>query len=693
MAIATHRPDGNPCARCGLPVSQHRVSHYPDGDPCSCGVAWEDHRMKSADHYFAGIDGEGQGRRDHKYVQLAWSNESGTRNAVLEAPEGESLPTIRCLDFILNIPIRAQVFAFAFNYDLTKILTDLPDKVLYYLFRPELRQREHRLRYLGPRPILWEGYELNLVGSKFSVRKKARRTVIWDIFKFYQKKFTGALTDWKVGEVDAIRDMQLMKDQRGDFDKLTRKEVITYCLSECRHMATLTRKLVEAHNTAGLKLISYYGAGSTASAMMKKHGIHRIVKTVDIKEMERPIAQAFFGGRFENSIIGPVKGPIYGWDISSAYPYQAYQLPCLECGSWRFTTDYLDVQTARHALVKYILHESSGNQWWAPFPFRSNDGSICYPSSSGGGWIWRDEFIAGMKIFNGLRFCGAWIYDCSCGHRPFDFIADYYKERLRIGKEGPGIVLKLGCNSVYGKLAQSIGGKTPLQSWIWAGMITSGTRAQILAMLGLHRHLDNMLMVATDGIYTRESIIPPVPINTNTQTEHNKPLGGWEGKTINQGMFAMRPGIYFPLQPGKDDVEQVRARGIGRGTLYQSWQLMVDAFERCEPMVRLPDLTRFHGAKSSISRTKDKQVYTRSSDYGQWTTRKVELSFSPMPKRGKILPNNELSLRAMPLDVESAPYERSLISPETLLLKLAEAEILEQPDGYDLIDYESASEV
>ena len=48
------------------------------------------------------------------------------------------------------------------------------------------------------------------------------------------------------------------------------------------------------------------------------------------------------------------------------------------------------------------------------------------------------------------------------------------------------------------KLAQSLGKHPPFQCWIWASMITSGTRAQMLDMLALHKDWRNLLAIATD---------------------------------------------------------------------------------------------------------------------------------------------------------------------------------------------------
>src|SRR5262249_46056518 len=151
---------------------------------------------------------------------------------------------------------------------------------------------------------------------------------------------------------------------------------------------------------------------------------------------------------------------------------------------------------------------------WGPFPFRDEIGSIVYPRSSGGGWLWGDEFFAGEALFPHAEFVEAWVYDCSCTCKPFAAIPGYYRERVKIGKEGPGIVIKLGCNSCYGKIAQSLGGEGPFTSWMWAGLITSGTRAMILRALGAHKNPANLLMVATDGICTRERLDLPKPRDT-----------------------------------------------------------------------------------------------------------------------------------------------------------------------------------
>ncbi len=409
----------------------------------------------------------------------------------------------------------------------------------------------------------------------------------------------------------------------------------------------------------------------------------------------------------EVSVPG-AEGSLWSYDLSSAYPAQCCFLPCLEHGKWVQTRKRVDISlpSTRAALVHYSLGPGKGAEHWGPFPFRighgEEKGSIVFPRTSGGGWVWRDEYLQGERLFGGVGFREAWILTgqrCKC--RPFAWVPEYYKQRLRLGKEGSGIVTKLALNSIYGKCAQSVG-KPPFQSWVWAGMITSGCRAQILELIDLHKDRSNVLAIATDGVYTRERISPtPVPRETGTGGPEVlndkgvpacKPLGGWEEKEWKKGVFFARPGIYFPIDPTDDELSYVRARGVGRASMLESWRLLVDGYHARKKTVKLKSLVRFNGAKSSISTSKGKDgepIYTRAPRYGQWTDRPVELSFDPLPKRGRIVrlrgeKYGVLELRSM--RGESMPYDRAALSADARILKEAEAEALEQPDGGDILD-------
>lgn len=704
-----HIPQGDPCTICNKFAIRHRVDHAPDGYPCKkCGLPLKNHRLprKRKSNYkykpyqdqirYIGIDGEGQGKKFHRYTMLAASDEKGEKVWTVEA---RNLGTEECLDMILSLPAyRNKIFSFAFNYDLTKMLTDVDNESLYYLFRPELRQRKGPDAAKGPFPVKWKHYYLNLQGTKFTVQRGRKKIVIWDLFKFFQGKFVNALKDWKVGYKELWDRMEHMKNKRSDFDKESAEDIKKYCLEECACIGQLARKLIESHESVGLKLKSFYGAGSSGAAMLGAMGIKEKLKAAP-DEMKDAIAAAFSGGRFENSIIGIVEGDVYNNDISSAYPYHITFLPCLLHGSWERTVKREDIEGARAALIRYGLGPSNIESW-GPFPFRTKDGSISFPISSGGGWVWKDEYIAGEKIFPNVFFREAWIYKCDCDCQPFSKVPEYYRLRIEIGKEGPGLVIKLGLNSEYGKLAQSVGNAI-FNSWIWAGMITSGCRAQVLEMLGLHKDWSNLLAVATDGLYTRERIISPIPkdtgtweIKTNAGDIKKVPLGGWETKKYDKGMFFARPGIYFPLNPTKDEIKDVRGRGVGKGVILEHWKHIIETWNKngVNGSVEVANVSRFCGAKTSISR--DSKGFNRANTrdgikpaYGQWVNRKIEMSFDPMPKRECLNKDGlTLKLRKFPKTLESVPYDRAMISKEAIELRMATEEMLEQPDG-DFTDW------
>jgi DNA polymerase type B, organellar and viral len=658
---------------------------------------------------YIGIDGEGfdiqRGNKSvHTYVYMGANNEDGSmRKQVHDWRWG--LRTHDCLEFILELPKFATIFAYAFNYDLTKMLADLPDEKLYHFFRPELRQRHGDKAVWGPIPVEWEGpngvrYLLNYQGTKFTVekvqvgvkgRKKLRR-IVWDIFKFYQSKFVNTLKEWRVGNEALWERMQEMKEKRDVFTSKMRDQIAEYCLEECQCMAQLARKLTDSHAKVGLRLKVFYGAGSSGAAMLDTMGIKD--KIVDRPEiMREAVAQSFFGGRFENSRIGRIEGTIYNYDISSAYPYQTYFLPCLEHGEWRLTDKEEEIGSAKAALVHYGYSKvKPTDSHWGALPFREADGSISFPIRSGGSWTWRSEFQAAQRAFPHILFREAWIFESWCNCQPFKKIAEYYNERCRIGKEGPGIVIKLGINSCYGKLAQSVG-RGKYNCWIWASMITSGTRAQLLDMLALHKDRANLVMMATDGIFTHEEIEPPIPSNTGTSAT-GKPLGGWEKKTIEGGIFVARPGIYFPIKEGTS-VKEVKGRGLGKGVVLEYGKKIIEHYEThgLDEDLILPSIRRFCGGKTSISFAPGTGKYTRANGeyvggpaYGQWIEREVKLSFFPMPKRDKVLKGNFLRLRSFPRSQESYSYDKAVVSKETRDLRDAKTEELEQPDCGDEYD-------
>jgi hypothetical protein len=260
------------------------------------------------------------------------------------------------------------------------------------------------------------------------------------------------------------------------------------------------------------------------------------------------------------------------------------------------------------------------------------DGTIVFPKNGSTGWAWLAEYRVARTHWPQVRFVDAWMLRRDCDCKPFERIAEWFEARLRVGKKtGAGLAYKLGYNSAaYGKLAQSKG-DPQFRSEVWAGMVTSGCRAQLLDVLGT-RGAD-VLAVATDGIYMRGAE-PALPVG--------EALGLWEPSEY-EAITLVRPGIYWT------DETVVRARGFGRKALTDAQGLVLDAIRAGADHVDLPPIIQFGGAVSCIHLDGAGRP-VRSSRYGSWLERPVRISLAPGPKRAP-----GWRLWELP-GVESVPY-------------------------------------
>src|SRR5271163_2157680 len=184
-----------------------------------------------------------------------------------------------------------------------------------------------------------------------------------------------------------------MKESRSGFAKPRTEsdvdwvEIKNYCGLECMKLAEMMKRVIQAHRDAGLQLTAFNGAGSTGAAMLEKMNARAFIKRrwtptkslsggkvvkgkpkwLDLSyepHLKDAISRAFFGGRFEVSRVGPYLGPVWSYDISSAYPYAICFLPCLVHGSWEHRTMHdglqREVEEASAALVRYELPHTRG---------------------------------------------------------------------------------------------------------------------------------------------------------------------------------------------------------------------------------------------------------------------------------------------------------------------------------------------
>jgi hypothetical protein len=793
-----HAPVGDPCTQCQRPASEH-----PSKAKLDKFKARDRSRHGRSSDIILGIDGEGHDLPDgrHIYTLLMAVDESG--RVVGEAYNAHGLTPQEAMAMLLTLPKNALKFIFMGSYDWTKMIEGLSELDIYYIMHPDLR-RMRACRECGfnwrtaekecPRCAATKVRAVNLLryvsedkagkpfrlgldwfNGSFSVAEPApidpniprnnrekpksrwlRKTKVWDCFKFFQCSFVKAIRQWDVGTKTQQDRIEEMKKKRGAFADEKPEDVRAYCKEECQLLAIMMRKVIVACHDAGIELTAYHGAGSIASAFMKLHKIKDFMgPSIEFlpHDLQYAIMAAYFGGRFENSIVGEVKERVYNRDIFSAYPYAIAQLPCLTCGTWEYHPAETAISAARAgriAIVKFRMRRAAKAERqrmaWCPLPCREDSGSICYPTGFHG-WAWLPELESALRGWaDMIAIEGAWVYTTKCEHTPFSWVPDAYRKRFEWGKDGRGIVMKLGLNACAGKTMQTEGDPPPFRSHIWGGMITATTRSQSLDAILAAKDPWNVLGIATDGAFTTEVLDLPPPKDTGVN-DLEKPLGGWgcdpkEG--LGDGVFFVKPGMYFALVPDEEKPRPLmRARGVGRDEMGKTAIRLIRAFQawdrKSELLINVKS-RRFFGAKSSvllysgcskcktawpgppsklcptcseIGDTCRSQVmrmniceacnapwpnlsekrcskcqatkHVAIPAYGRWAERSINIEFEPHPKRETIASLGtfaRMRIRDM-RGKESVPYVPGNTTPLGKAAKLAAEEGLEAPEWFD----------
>lgn len=217
------------------------------------------------------------------------------------------------------------------------------------------------------------------------------------------------------------------------------------------------------------------------------------------------------------------------------------------------------------------------NENWIPKPLfmRDDKGFMYYPAEAHG-WYWASEVLAASafaKQYNGdvvIEEC--WVFrEDDKNDKPFSFVGKLYKERqaLKKAKDGAQLGIKLGLNSLYGKMAQQIGWgrnwdgtirKPPFHQLEWAGYVTAMCRSMVY-MANID-DLSNVIAFQTDALFT----IRPIP-----ELDTTDGLGHWE-EVVFDSLTMVQSGVYFATIDGEDYTtdgteEVTKTRGFDRGTL------------------------------------------------------------------------------------------------------------------------------
>lgn len=578
---------------------------------------------------FIAVDGEAI---SGDYVLL---NASQAGHVLNMEPGG--LRTRQCFDFLLQLPKPSIPVCFGLNYDVNMWIGGLRTDCLHELWN------EHY--------TYWADYRLEwLPGKWFSIRHVDGRYVkISEVFGFFQTSFVNAAKAWGF---QPPAEMQLMKQARGAFTPAQVRKVIRYCEGECTMLVSLMDKLRDACRAADAMPRSWIGAGSIAAPLLKRHGVqdHHVydLDLAPVQTVEDSVMRAYFGGRVELLAQGIHLGGVQTMDLRSAYPAAATFLPSLAGARLVHRKRYRP--DAQHAIwrVRWALNPSVSIRAM-PFPVR-RDKAIHYPAA-GEGCYHAAEVRTAMRLGYPINVLEGWELWGGENHAtPFDWLAKLYRHRAQLKAQGDPAekALKLGLNSVYGKLAQGPGykGRPKWQSYFWAGEITARIRARVLHALSRSA---GPVMVATDGVFARS-------FDGRMGSRLKPDLGTWEPGSLDW-MFCAQPGVYHGSGP---DGEIIKSRGFfAREIDYDALRETYEA-EGAAGVYEY-ESTRFVGLGTAIHRV-DPSIWRT------WKTERRVIALLPQRKIPTVPVDGVSILRPIPGPISSQPYipKISLVDAQAL---------------------------
>lgn len=556
-----------------------KTSHHPKGKYSA------NKDRPPRDIEFVGVDGEGMMINGvHKYVLFGVGQEQ------IENPNGlhwREIFSFLYADFESRGKRGrdAAYVGFFLGYDFTQIFKTMPeDRARMLLTKEGRKKREFREVKRGtiqrskafgmaPHPVEHDGWQFDILGMKrlrirpktcsceFATCKckdKAPWMFICDVGAFFQTSFLKVIDPkgWAEGtEIVTPDEWNLIlagKEKRST--AVLDDEMRLYNRLENEILSRVMGTLRTGFMAIGINLSpsKWFGPGQAAQAWLKNEGVpgrEEIGAAVPMRMFEAARA-SYFGGWFEIMMHGIIPEVTHEYDINSAYPAIIASLPCLLHGTYNHGDGLPPDVPGSHTLVYANIESPNLRESWKRKDqhigamLHREEGAICRPMMTEG-WYWWSELKAAQKAKlikrldnRGKQQVQKWIQyvPCACPP-PMANVAGLYQKRLEVGKTSPlGKAAKLVYNSEYGKFAQSEGLNPIFGNPIYASLITSGCRTQILEAISSHPYgKADVAMVATDAVY----FLHPHP----TLSISSK-LGEWDYQS-RENLTLFKPGVYW----------------------------------------------------------------------------------------------------------------------------------------------------
>jgi hypothetical protein len=537
-------------------------------------------------------------------VMVAAGVEGGEFEPRVLHRHGKPLAIIDMLEFLLDLPHEAVLCIFGLNFDANALLAGIAPAHWPRILEPARHRDGFVLPpHWGDHSILFQPgqcLQLNRLGPE---DKNGRRhgiaggcRTINEVSGFFKCDFVSACRQHGVGTDDELALVAEMKNLRGEADFVFGDRLIAYCRLESRLLAELMTGLRDDLLRVGAPIPKFWrGGGWIAKRALDDWGIPHRPDSRSAKAAKRPARpsrlddpewetrlrwdpetagpppaadMAFFGNRPEARLIGHLPGPIFAYDLNSAFAASLLDAPCSHHTTWHCIRhpkvppgdpQFVAWAGTPHYLADVTFSHPAGILW-AGLPLRER-GSIKWPLA-GRTWVHGVELEAAIaSVGTRVERChGVWLGNSSCACRPFEQVLDLFARRQQLGdRNGP---LKVALAALYGKFSQRVG-ETPFQDRLAAGFITAHCRAAVLRAVALDPGA--VALIATDAIYATCEL----PIETAAG------LGQWKVKVLPD-LHVVNSGVYW----SSDRKYRKRSRGV-RSAVFdeQHMQKLEDMFD------------------------------------------------------------------------------------------------------------------
>lgn len=521
---------------------------------------------------FIAWDGEGvtnPSDNEHYYNMLANSMGDCINTPHNSFHKYTGLSTVEILEFLCdcksNYPDAIHII-YGGGYDFNMFLKDLSKEDLWELYTKDR--------------LIWKGFSITWRrGRTFEVRdltvRNSKALIIYDCIPFFQTSFVNACDSYLGDRFQAREIIVEQKKNRGKFTNDDFKTVRHYNDLELLNLVLLMEELRIRLNKIGIRLRRWDGPGAIATVLLSRYKVPDAMAECP-EEVATAARYAYAGGRFEPIKLGVTDEPAYEYDLNSAYPYALQFLPNLNNGKWIHKKNRIKRPTKRESFTLYHVRfwtnqdqstAATNNRSAQPRPFfqRLKDGNIYYGEKVEG-WFWASEVFEGYEYIarypeSHIELVESWEFkEYDPTDKPFSFVPKLYHERqlLKAAGDGAHVGIKLGLNSMYGKLAQQVGWrkdyygtvhKPPFHQLEWAGFTTALCRSLVLH--AAIDELDSVIAFETDALFTSK---PLKHLNIGAG------LGNWE-VTEFENLSYIQSGFYFGTINGKT---LIKSRGINK---------------------------------------------------------------------------------------------------------------------------------